>query len=257
VTTLRQEDYFEARRLFAKSWQIKQELEDVLGYQESLNWLGFACELLSLHDRKELNKAEEYYLQALANKRYGRRHFECGSLTSLARVKQAQRDFVAIPPLIAEAEQLAQQYEYNDHLASLRLTQAHIASDGHLPEWGSGSEAALHYYQLALIHALRYNRFLLDEVLSGRPQGTPLLSIIPRFQGSGEEGQRMLISLRDWWQRSVNDIGASRPDSISPIQEGIPLLDAEHIARNREPGDGSIQLTVVEQIDAALQSAET
>jgi tetratricopeptide (TPR) repeat protein len=256
-TKTKEGDLETAKTLLIKSWQAKQRSEDTIGYQEVLNWLGMVSELIPLLGEKIGATAETYYLQSLSYRRFGRHHFECGAVTGLVRVKHAQGDYDAIPPLLAEAEQLAQQYEYNDHLASLRLTQAHIASDGQLPEWGSGSDAALHYYQLALIHALRYNRFLLDEVLSGRPQGTPLLSIIPRFQGSGEEGQRMLISLCEWWQRSVNDIGASRPDAISPIQEGIPLLEAEHIARNREPGDGSIQLTVVEQIDAALQSAET
>ncbi len=32
-----------------------------------------------------------------------------------------------------------------------------------------------------------------------------------------------------------------------------PLLEAERIAREREPGDGSPQRTVVEQIEAALE----
>jgi hypothetical protein len=38
----------------------------------------------------------------------------------------------------------------------------------------------------------------------------------------------------------VNDIGVSRPDTISPVPEGIPLLKAERIAHEREPGDGSL-----------------
>ena len=46
--------------------------------------------------------------------------------------------------------------------------------------------------------------------------------------------------------------GAPRPDTISPIPEGITLLKAERIAREREPGDGSPQKSVVEQIEAAL-----
>jgi uncharacterized protein (DUF433 family) len=45
-----------------------------------------------------------------------------------------------------------------------------------------------------------------------------------------------------------------RPDPISPILEGIPLLEAERIAREHEPGDGSSQKTVAEQIEAALAS---
>jgi hypothetical protein len=63
---------------------------------------------------------------------------------------------------------------------------------------------------------------------------------------------RMLIALRDWWQTGVNDIGTPRPDTISPIPEGIPLLEAERIARKREPGDGTPQKSVVEQIENAL-----
>ncbi len=169
------------------------------------------------------------------------------------RVKCTQGDYAAIPPLLAEAEQLAQQYEYNDHLASLRLTQGHVAWDGHIPEWGSGFDAALRYYQHALIYALRFNRFLLDEALAGRPQGTPLRPIIPHCLEHGEEGRQMLVALRDWWRTGTNDIGTPRPDTISPISEGVPLLEAERIAREREPGDGTLQKTVIEKIEESLQ----
>jgi hypothetical protein len=106
------------------------------------------------------------------------------------------------------------------------------------------------------VYALRYNRFLLDEVLSGRPQGTPLRPIISYCLARGEEGRQMLTALRDWWQTGVNDIGAPRPDTISPIPEGIALLEAERIAREREPGDGSSQKSVMEQLDAALSSKD-
>ncbi len=41
-------------------------------------------------------------------------------------------------------------------------------------------------------------------------------------------------------------------DNISPIPEGIPLLEAERIARERESGDGSPQKAVVEQIEKVL-----
>ncbi len=103
-----------------------------------------------------------------------------------------------------------------------------------------------------MIYALRYNRFLLDEVLSGRPQGTPLRPIIPYCLGRGEDGRQMLTALRDWWKSGINDIGTPRPDTISPIPEGIALLEAERIAREREPGDGSPQKSAVEQIETAL-----
>lgn len=64
----------------------------------------------------------------------------------------------------------------------------------------------------------------------------------------------MLTAFHDWWKTSVNDIGAPRPDTISPIPEGIVLLEAERIARERELGDSSPQKSVVEQIDSALSS---
>jgi len=111
----------------------------------------------------------------------------------------------------------------------------------------------LDFFKQSLVYALRYNRFLLDEVLSGRPQGTPLRPVISYLLERGEEGRSMLIALRDWWCTGKNDIGTPRPDTISPIPEGIPLREAERIAREREPGDGLPQRTVVEQLDAALQ----
>ena len=95
-----------------------------------------------------------------------------------------------------------------------------------------------------MLYALNYNRYLLDEVAE---------RIIPYCLARGEEGREMLIALRDWWKTGVNDIGTPRPDTISPIPEGIALLEAERIAREREPGDGSPQKSVVEQIEAALK----
>jgi hypothetical protein len=127
-----------------------------------------------------------------------------------------------------------------------------IIWDGLIPEWGIGFDAALRYYQLALLHALRFNRFLLDEALSGREQSSVLQPIIPHCLKQRKVGQRMFIALRDWWLDGLNDIGTPRPDTISPIPEGIALLEAERIARIREPGIGSPQKDVVEQVDEAL-----
>ncbi len=68
--------------------------------------------------------------------------------------------------------------------------------------------------------------------------------------------KHLLTTLRDRWKSGVNDIGTPHPDTISPIPEGIPLLEAERVAREREPGDGSKQSTVVEQIEAALATGD-
>lgn len=247
----------QAKEYLGQSLSLKEKFQDTAGMLEVLNWLDEIEEIKVKQgiDRVQLTaliKAEDYYQQSLGYRWACRRHFECGALTGLIRVKHAQADYPAIPPLLAEAEQLAQQYEYNDHLASLRLTQGHVAWDGHLSEWGSGFEAALNYYQQALIHALRYNRFLLDEVLWGGGVCTPLRPIIPHCQERGEDGRQMLAILRDWWQTGVNDIGVPRPDTISPIPEGIPLIEAERLARQREPGDGSPQSAVLQRLGVAL-----
>jgi tetratricopeptide (TPR) repeat protein len=262
----RQGKIIEAMERLTQSKQMKDQMKDP-GVVDAWVWLGKLYEI-----QKELGEAERCYSLGKDYHQYGIYFFSSESLTGLVRVKHAQGDYAAIPPLLAKAEQLAQQYEYNDHLASLRLTQGHLAWEGRgavaapnvpVAPTTPGEETApaqgretlpLQRYQHALIYALRYNRFLLDEVLSGRPapRGTPLRPIIPYCLERGEVGRQMLTTLRDWWKTGVNDIGTPRPDTISPIPEGIALLEAEHIAREREPGDGSPQKSVVEQIEGAL-----
>ena len=66
----------------------------------------------------------------------------------------------------------------------------------------------------------------------------------------------MLTTLREWWQNGMNDVGISRPDTLSPLPENIPLQEAERVARRLEPGDGSLQISVVEQINTALEPLE-
>jgi len=201
-------------------------------------------------DKKTLlNQSDIYYHRILDLRWTFRRYFECAALTGLIRVKHAQGDIAAIPSMLAEAEQLAQQYEYNDHLASLRLTQGHLKAE---TSEVSETSKVLGYYKQAMIYALRYNRFLLDELLSGRPQGTPLRPII-LYCVETLHDTSLLVALRNWWQTGINDVGAPRPDTISPIPEGIPLLEAEKIARQREPGNGSPQKNVLEQLDAAIK----
>jgi tetratricopeptide (TPR) repeat protein len=258
---IRQGKLERAGEYLAESLALKQEIQENVGSLEVVTWLGELHEVKVRHisgapTSAELEVAARYYSQSLDLREMGLCHYECAALTGLVRVKHAQAEYAAIPPLLAEAEQLAQQYEYNDHLASLRLSQGHLAWDEQLAEFGSGFDAALTYYQQALIYALRYNRFMLDEVLWGGGVGTPLRPIISHCGEHGEEGQRMLAALRAWWQSGANDIGTPRPDTISPIPEGIPLLEAERIAREREPGDGSRQRAVLDEIVQHLNGME-
>ncbi len=239
----RKGELLKALDLLKKSLSIKKEIQDTSYMLETINWLGIVHEMLN-----KWSDAEKYYRENLVDYKWtGRLYYYCGAITGLIRVKHIQGNYESISPLVSEAEQLAQQYEYNDHLASLQLTQGHLA-------WEQQASEILKYYQHALIYALRYNRFLLDEVLGGRSQGTPLRPIISFCLEHGEEGRKMLSTLRDWWNIGTNDVGAPRSDSISPIPENIPLLEAEKLAREREPGDGSPQKTVIEQIDAALNT---
>jgi tetratricopeptide (TPR) repeat protein len=239
----KQNQYQTVEQLLQRNIRIKQAHRYHIYILEDYYGLG---QLAELH--AEWHQATDNYQHCFEQARAMRHYFASAALTGLVRVKHALGDYAAIPALLAEAEALAQQYEYNDHLASLRLSQAQLAWDGLLPALGRGFDAALRYYQQALTYALRYNRFLLDEALWGGGVSTPLKPIIPHCIERTFEGQRMLAMLRDWWQSGANDIGGARPDTISPIPEGIALLEAERIAREREPGDGTPQRMVLEQL---------
>ena len=243
-----------AEEAVTKSLQLKREIHDDIGIPELLDWLGELEEI-----RHNYDKAEQYYHEMLNDYRWaGRRHFECEAIVGLARVKHAQGKFAEIPPLVAEAEALAQEYEYNDHLAALRLLQGHLSFGStdipvcaSVPQTGM-SAPPFTFYQQALIYALRYNRFWLDEVLFGDDIPTPFQPMIPFCLQKGKAGQDLLRQLRDWWQNGKNDVGKPRPETIPPIPENISLVEAERLARDREPGDGSPQKTVVERIEIVL-----
>ncbi len=200
----------------------------------------------------QFTKAEASYHKVINSTLNWRLYYKCASLIGLARVQFAQSHFQLIPALFTEAEEIAQQYEYNDHLTSLRMLQAQAVWEKHVPAWGNGFKKALFFYQQSLVYALRYNRFLVDEILWGGGFRTPLKPILSYCQTRGDAGRKMLTALRDWWKIGINDIGFSRPNSISPIPEGIPLLLGERLARQREPGDGHLQKNVIQILEEAL-----
>lgn len=226
--------------------KMKQDLMDTTGVPEILVWLGqLKC------FQNDWSSAEDFFRQCLT--------FECrrwnwyvAALCGLAYVKHVHKEYAALPALVSEAEQIASQFEYNDHLALIRTLQGHVAWDGLVSAWDSGFSAVFQYYQQALIYALRFNRFLLDETLSGREHGATLRPIVPHCMARGDEGRRMLSALLDWWKTGMNDLGTFRSDTISPIPEGISLLDAERLAREREPGDELPQQAVTYRITQAL-----
>lgn len=213
-----------------------------------LTWSGLIYEV-----QGALDTAEKCYQDCLQSRKLEQWYWHTSSLTGLARISLAKGEYSAFDALLHEAEELSQQHEYNDLLASLRLMQGHHAWDTSSPDENAHSGPALHFYQQALTYALRYNRFLLDDVLSGRPQGTPFEPIIPYCLKRGSDGEQVLRTLYAWWQEGNNSVDQARPDSISPIAGGVLLLEGEKLARQREPGDGTAQKTVLDQLEQALK----
>lgn len=241
IILTRQGKYDEANKQLIRSLSIKEEVKETLWIPATLTRLGVLQEILG-----DWENALGYFQNSITRNVVDQQYFKSEALAGLFRSKYHLKDFSDIRVITAVAEQIAQQNEFYNHLASLRLTQGHLA-------WERDDQAeALAFYQQAMLYALRYNRFLLDELVSGRPQGTPLSPIVPACLERGAAGKTMLLALRDWWKTSVNDIGAPRPDTISPIPEGLALLEAEKMAREREPGDGSAQKNIIQQIEAAL-----
>jgi hypothetical protein len=214
-----------------RALEVKRAIGDRTGTPEVHVWLGRAHEL-----RKEWGGAGAEYDTALKLESVGRSYFHCEALAGLVRVRAAQGRKAEVAPLAAAAEKIAVRYEYNDILASLELSHGHLSRD---------DDVALARYQQALAHALRFNRFLLDEALTGRTEGTVLQPVIPACL---ERDPQMLGALAAWWRGAANDIGG---ETVSPLPPGAALVDAEREARAREPGAGAPQRTVVEQLESA------
>ena len=238
---------------------MKQELHDDLGTPELLNWLGEIHEIKArqlTHEVRieELHKAENCYQKSLELQRIGHRYyFECGALIGLARIDHIRGNHSIMQSYLARAETLIQSYQYNDYAALSRLIQGHAAwlldSDERLTN-------VLMCYKECLIYSIRYNRFLLDEVLAGKTQrATPILQPIISICLEQEEGNRVLTALISWWKEGINSIGVDEQDTISPLPIGISLQVAEQIAREREQGDGSLQTNLIEQIDRVIASS--
>ena len=258
----RKGDLVEAEEYLEESLRIKEKLKDEVGIPEVKNWLGELYETKSRGLTSEdkvtaLRLAKTYYEQSLDLRRLERHYFECGALVGLARVSYVLGDYLAMQSYLTEAEALIAQYEYNDYAAVSRLIQGHLIWLSSRMKNSIGEalfNQILSLYKESLIYALRYNRFLLDEILSGRsPRAVTLIKpIISTCQERDEEGQQILISLHSWWQEANNELIKPQSETISPISIGIPLQDAERVAREEEKGEGSPQETVIEQINGVI-----
>lgn len=244
--------------------RAQAELEESLEHKRKMNDFGGIPEvaislaaLYEVHHKNfdsqspvdDLAEAESYYHQVLELSWTGRRYFECSAFTGLARIKQLQGDLAELPGLLEAAEQLAWQYEYNDLLAQIELTRGHLAWE---QQDCDNPAQILKHYQHALVYGLRFNRFCLNEILSGPPERTAFTPIILACRKQGQPGLQMLRSISKWWNNGLNRVSRSEPVVVSPLAEGIPLLEAEAIARQVEPGDGARQRSVDEQLEQAI-----
>jgi hypothetical protein len=230
-----------------RALEIKRTIADRIGMPEMHVWLGHVHEL-----RSDWEGAASEYRRAVDLRDVGRAYFQCAALTGLVRTHRAQGADAEAEDLLPGAEQIAIRYEYNDLLASLRLSEGYMAWDSELSGRPNGSAAATGRFREALVHGLRYNRFLLDEVLSGREAGSMLRPIIAACRERGAEGRSVLESLRGWWDEGENTVEGDGGKSISPVRIGLGLKEAERIARAREPGSGAAQRTVIDQLDQAV-----
>lgn len=246
-----------AREVLGKGLAGKRSVDDQLGVPEVLTWLGELEEVAARRapeGRAEaLERARAWYEEVRAHRSIYCRNIEAAALAGLVRVRYELGRHDELPELVSAAEDLSRAHEYNEHLASLALTKGHACWEGAVAGWGAGFDRALHHYQQALVHALRFNRFALDEVLSGRRNGSALVPIIAQCRGRGAEGLEMLRSLEAWWRSAANEVEAPGGPTVSPIPVGMPLAAAEALARRQEPGDGRPQAGALDQLRRALE----
>lgn len=226
-------------------------------FLESLPYLEVPAEPLAFNGLgnlylklNQLDTASKYF-ERLMSVSKGRPYYLMHSVIGLLQVDISSSKFSGIPEKVKIITAGAN-YGYHDHLAKLALMIGHLAWDGHLYGGERKFDTALYYYQHSLIYALRYNRFLLDEVLSQRLDPGPLQSIIPYCLQRRDNGYRMLMALQDWWGTSTNNVSEPLPETTSILRKGISLLEAEGIARQREPGDGTSQSLVMIQLEQGL-----
>jgi tetratricopeptide (TPR) repeat protein len=238
LVALRQGALGQAEADLLRAMEIKRRIDDRLGTPELHAWLGQLEE-----QQSNWAAAKRRYDDALALGGLGRRHIEATALAGLARVQARLGDEDAARRTRADAAALAERFQYNEVLAAVRLAQ--VTAD-----WDDDMAAAAEGYLGALTSALLFNRFALDEVLAGRERGTPLTPIVATALERGAAGHELLERLHDRWRTGTLD--AFDGPSVSPLQRDVTLVAAEQTARAREPGAGTPQIPVLEQLETAL-----
>jgi tetratricopeptide (TPR) repeat protein len=245
LVELRQGRLAAARNDLERALQVKTAVGDRMGMPEVHVWLGQVAEL-----EGSAAVAEQAYRNALVDDAVGRSYFTCAALTGLARVTADQGRHDECADAMARALEISMRYDYNDLAASLLLTRGRLAWEG--AARGAIPKRAQQDARDAMVHALRFNRFLLDEVLVGRAGGTVFRPLVADWAERGPAGRRALAALRTWWATGQNQLDAEPPGMVSTLEPGIQLVDGERLSRQNEPGTGEQQRTVLEHLDAAL-----
>jgi tetratricopeptide (TPR) repeat protein len=231
-----------AEYILKQSLSIKKNGMNTHGIMELHNWLG---ELYEIRGQSDL--ATNHYTETLKLHTIGRHNFTAGALLGLIRLNIASENCARIVKMSKQTLQILNKYEYNDYLAITDLILGHMTfQQRRLPNHENSFELTLLHYKNSLTYALKFNRFCLDEILSGNDVTSPLVPIIPFCLKNGKQGQEILIMLRDWW---------SSPCQNTLANTDFPSYEkAELFAREQEPGDNRPQILVSEQITSALSN---
>ncbi len=216
-------DLEEAKHRFEYAVQVFRETENDYLLEVVVSLLGRVYQA-----QGKWKEAEQRYLESyrLARGQNRLRH-AAEALILLCDMHTAKGTLAEIPLYAEEAERLTREYEYWDQLAKLGLIQANVLLDE------EKSEEAFAKYAEAMTFALRFNRYLLDEMVE---------KIIVKCQEHREQGKEMLERLIEYWQTGTLD--------------GKPLVEAEREGRGREKENGRPQKMVVEQLEAWLRTLE-
>ena len=244
ISYLRQGLLEQAKNILLESTSLSHLHLDVKPY--AFNAMGEV--FLKLGD---MENARKYFDDSNSTSR-GNPYYISQSKLGILEIEFLSSKLSELESLAMQIETLSIEHSHSDLLAQLYLIKGHISWTGYIFSCHE-QEVPLVHYQKSLVYALHYNRFLLDDLLSGSGGSTSLGSIISHCLKYGDDGQKMLSTLHNWWASSLNPIDASREQIASHTLQSIPLVEAERIVRKQEIGDGFEQKSVLAQIEQALK----
>ncbi len=153
----------------------------------------------------QIENAVQHFEKALAISQ-NRPYYMAQATFGLAQTEYMQANYEKAAEYVKKVQSLSTDYIYYDMLARLKLFQSNALLDGRHVDQERNLEIIFNNFQDALFNSLRYNSFLLDEVLSVGIRGTPIRSIIDLCLNQGDVGRQMLEKLREWWASASIEI---------------------------------------------------